>query len=114
MKRTITLVGAAIIATFACVASIDSPARSQQLPNYIAANGYHQSQMENRVVGVVTGFRSYRMTVQRASGQMQTIDLKNGTLIRPMGATPTQGEMAIVHGYYSNGTFIANSISLRV
>jgi hypothetical protein len=55
-----------------------------------------------------------RMTVQRASGPMQTIDLKNGTLIRPMGATPTQGEMAIVHGYYSNGTFIANSISLRV
>jgi hypothetical protein len=31
-----------------------------------------------------------------------------------MGARPTQGEMAIVHGYYSNGTFIANSISLRV
>lgn len=65
------------------------------------------------VLGSVAGFTPYRLTVQRADGMMQTVDLKNGTLIYPTGATPTQGERAAIVGYYSNGTFIANRVILR-
>jgi hypothetical protein len=61
----------------------------------------------------VTNFTPYRLTVARKDGQEQTVDLKNGTLIYPTGATPTQGERAALVGYYSNGTFIANRVILH-
>ena len=42
-----------------------------------------------------------------------TIDLKNGTVILPTGATPTSTQHVAVIGYYSHGTFIANRVLLR-
>jgi hypothetical protein len=65
------------------------------------------------MLGTVTGFSPYRLTIQRRNGVVQTVDLKNGTSIFPTGATPTQGERVALVGYWSNGTFIANRVVLR-
>jgi hypothetical protein len=46
------------------------------------------------MLGEVANFSAYRLTIARHDGRQQTIDLKNGTLIYPTGATPTQGERA--------------------
>ncbi len=63
--------------------------------------------------GVVTNFAPYRLTVHRRDGIVQTVDLKNGTLIFPTGATPMPGERVALAGYWSNGTFIVNRVILR-
>lgn len=65
------------------------------------------------ILGRVTKFTPYRITVQRRNGNVQTVDLKNGTVIRPMGATPTAGQRVAMIGYYSNGTFVVNRLVLR-
>jgi hypothetical protein len=65
------------------------------------------------ILGVVEHFRPYRVTLRRPDGDVQTIDLKGGTTIRPLGATPQRGDRIAVYGYYSNGTFIANGLVLR-
>lgn len=65
------------------------------------------------ILGTVTGFSPYRLTVMRRNGNVQTVDLKNGTVIYPTGATPTSGERVALVGYYSNGTFIANRVILH-
>jgi hypothetical protein len=65
------------------------------------------------MLGTVSGFSPYRLTVMRRNGVVQTVDLKNGTVIYPTGATPTPGEHVALVGYYSNGTFIANRVILR-
>lgn len=65
------------------------------------------------MLGVVAGFSPYRLTVNRRDGVTQTIDLKNGTVILPTGATPTPGERVALVGYWSNGTFVANRVVLR-
>jgi hypothetical protein len=65
------------------------------------------------VLGQVLHFRPYRVEIQTPDGDIQTIDLKNGTVIHPIGATPVRGDRIAVYGYWSNGTFIANGIVLR-
>ncbi len=65
------------------------------------------------MLGTVAAFAPYRLTVARRNGIVQTIDLKNGTVIYPTGATPTTGQRVAVLGYYSNGTFIANRVILH-
>jgi hypothetical protein len=65
------------------------------------------------ILGDVVSFRPYRVTLRRRNGEFQTIDLKNGTVIHPTGATPQHGDRIAVYGYYSNGTFIANGVVLR-
>jgi hypothetical protein len=65
------------------------------------------------ILGTVQGFSPYRLTLLRRNGNVQTIDLKNGTIILPTGATPTQGERVAIVGYYSNGTFIANRLIIH-
>ena len=65
------------------------------------------------ILGEVIHFRAYRVEVQRPDGNVQTIDLKNGTVIHPIGATPHRGDRVAIYGYYSNGTFIANGLVLR-
>jgi hypothetical protein len=76
---------------------------------------WDQYQYDQRHVklGVVVNFSPYRLTIQHRDGMQETVDLKNGTMIFPQGATPTQGERAAIIGYYSNGTFIANRVVLR-
>jgi hypothetical protein len=65
------------------------------------------------ILGTVNAFAPYRLTVTRHNGNVQTIDLKNGTVIYPTGATPTPGERVGIVGYYSNGTFIANRVIIH-
>jgi hypothetical protein len=38
------------------------------------------------------------------------IDLENGTVILPTGATPMPNERVAIIGYSSDGTFIANRL----
>jgi hypothetical protein len=65
------------------------------------------------ILGTVTNFQPYRLQVARRDGDLQTIDLKNGTVIRPTGATPMPNERVAVVGYYSRGTFIANRVLIH-
>jgi hypothetical protein len=51
--------------------------------------------------------------VARRDGVVQLIDLKDGTVILPTGATPGTNERVAVIGYYSKGTFIANRVILH-
>ncbi len=65
------------------------------------------------ILGMVVGFQPYRLQVQRHDGAVQDVDLKNGTVILPTGATPTPGEHIALVGYYSRGTFIVNRLVIR-
>ena len=65
------------------------------------------------MLGTVANFAPYRLTIQRRNGAQQTVDLKNGTVIYPTGATPTPGQRVALVGHYSSGTFIANRVILR-
>ncbi len=65
------------------------------------------------ILGRVAHFAPYRLDVARRDGVVQHIDLKNGTVILPTGATPSATQHVAVIGYYSRGTFIANRVLLR-
>ncbi len=65
------------------------------------------------ILGTVANFAPYRLQVARRNGVVQNIDLKNGTVILPTGATPTATQRVAVVGYYSHGTFIANRVLLH-
>ena len=114
------LVVAAALAALAGSASWAIPASAQN-PQWVAVpvmswqpvwdtDRYDQ---QHTVVGIITHFGGYRLTVVHRSGMKQTVDLKGGTLIYPTGATPTQGEHVAMLGYYSNGTFIVNEMVVR-
>ena len=65
------------------------------------------------ILGHVSAFAPYRLTVMRRNGDVQLVDLKHGTVIYPTGATPTPGERVALVGYYSNGTFIVDRVIIR-
>ena len=65
------------------------------------------------IVGEVIDFRPYRVELRRSNGVTQRVDLKHGTRIAPVGATPTPGERVALVGYYSRGTFIVNRLIIR-
>jgi len=65
------------------------------------------------VLGTVMNFAPYRLRIQRHDGDVETIDLRHGTVIRPEGATPEPGQRVAVVGYWSKGTFIADRLVLR-
>ena len=65
------------------------------------------------LLGTVGKYAKSRLTVASVQGDTMTVDLKEGTVIRPTGATPTAGQRVAVFGYWSNGTFIANRVVLR-
>ena len=65
------------------------------------------------LLGTVGKYARSRLTVNSAQGDTMVVDLKEGTVIRPTGATPTAGQRVAVFGYWSNGTFIANRVILR-
>jgi Flp pilus assembly protein TadG len=73
----------------------------------------HQYDRHHVILGHVTAFSPYRLTVTRRNGDVQLVDLKHGTVIYPTGATPTPGERVALVGYYSNGTFIVNRVIIR-
>ena len=97
-------------------ASISIPAAAQAYPTYTTwQQGWdsHQYDHGHVMLGTVANFAPYRLTIQRRNGVQQTVDLKNGTVIYPTGATPTPGQRVALVGHYSNGTFIANRVILR-
>jgi hypothetical protein len=65
------------------------------------------------ILGTVASFAPYRLQLARRDGVDQEIDLKNGTVILPTGATPMSTQRVAVIGYYSRGTFIANRVLLH-
>lgn len=75
-------------------------------------DAYHYDR-HHVILGTVSSFSPYRLTVQRRNGNVQTVDLKNGTVIFPTGATPGTGQRVALVGYYSNGTFIASRVILH-
>jgi hypothetical protein len=96
-------------------AALPAPAGAQQVPQA----GYRQWQpawdrfeydRRHVILGTVTRFEPFRLQIARPDGAVQTIDLKNGTVIRPTGTTPMAGERVAVEGYYSRGTFVANRV----
>jgi hypothetical protein len=66
-------------------------------------------------IGTVADFKPFRMLLQPADpdGHATTVDLKNGTVIRPDGTQLSPGMRVAVMGYWSKGTFIANRVILR-
>jgi hypothetical protein len=77
--------------------------------------GWDSNQFDRRhvILGTVANFQPFRLQVARNNGTVQTIDLKNGTVILPTGETPGTNARVAVVGYYSRGTFIANRVILR-
>ena len=89
--------------------SMGSPARAEE----IVVIGAHGVPARHVILGTVTKFEPYRLQVVRRNGNIQMIDLKNGTVILPTGTTPTPGERVAIVGYYSRGTFVANRVFVR-
>jgi len=116
-RNHFTTAGIALAALFSTL-SLTAPAFAQgyAYPAYTAwqpdwdAAKYDKHHV---MLGVVTNFAPYRLTVQRRNGVVQTVDLKNGTRIYPIGGTPSPGERVALVGYYSNGTFVVNRVILR-
>jgi hypothetical protein len=77
--------------------------------------GWDRGRFDHRhvILGRVAHFAPYRLDIARRDGVVQQIDLKNGTVILPTGATPSATQHVAVIGYYSRGTFIANRVLLR-
>ena len=76
---------------------------------------WDENQFDRRhvILGTVSRFQPFRLQVARRDGDVETIDLKNGTVILPTGITPSMNQRVAVIGYYSNGTFIANRVIVR-
>jgi hypothetical protein len=72
-----------------------------------------QYDRQHVILGTVSSFAPFRLQVARADGSVQTIDLKNGTVILPTGETPAANERVAVTGYYNHHTFIANRVILH-
>lgn len=104
-----TLLGSASLSTPAFAQVYAYPAYTTWQPDWDA----YRYDRQHIMLGVVTDFAPYRLTVQRRNGIVQTVDLKNGTQIFPTGATPSPGERVALVGYYSNGTFVVNRVILR-
>lgn len=123
MKKKLAIVFASLAAIAGLSASF-APSASAQVyaQGYVQAPVYTTWQPQwdrfeydrrHVILGTVVGFRPYRVTVERPDGNVQTIDLKPGTVIHPIAATPSRGDRIAIYGYYSNGTFIANGLVLR-
>jgi hypothetical protein len=77
--------------------------------------GWDQGHYDHQhvILGRVVSFAPYRVTVQRRNGMTQTVDLRNGTVIRPRGMTPSAGQRIAMIGRYSHGTFVVSRLVLR-
>jgi hypothetical protein len=115
-----------VLAFFAAVAgSAMVPASAQEVSVVVDGHGvpayqtwqaqwdrYHYDR-RHVILGTVANFQPFRLQVARRNGNVQMIDLKNGTIILPTGTTPMINERIAVVGYYSHGTFIANRVLVR-
>jgi len=121
MKLRLALLAALVAfsaTTFApALADGDDPVYGpHNVPQYVRwqdARERYEFDRHHVILGTVTGFAPYRLQVARRVGNVQTIDLKNGTVILPVGTTPMRNELVAVVGYYSRGTFIANRVLIH-
>jgi hypothetical protein len=115
-RLTTTLATLSLVTGLATAAPAIAVAQQDDVPVYNSwQTQWDQDNYDHRhvILGTVVKFWPYRVVVQRDNGDQQTIDLTNGTTIRPTGATPNAGDHIAIIGYYSNGTFIANRVVLR-
>ncbi len=109
-----SLVAAVLLLAGAC--NVPAVAQDYGVPAYTTWqsdwDAYHYDR-HHVILGTVSGFSPYRLTVARRNGDVQTVDLKHGTVIYPTGSTPATGQRVALVGYYSNGTFIANRVILH-
>jgi hypothetical protein len=63
--------------------------------------------------GVVTSFYRFEMSVSSPRGQNVPVQLHQGTVIAPVGASLQPGMRVVIHGYWNNGVFFANRIVVR-
>jgi hypothetical protein len=92
------------------------PPDAQGAPPPYAAPGnaaYGYDAARHILHGTVASFSPYRLLLARVDGQTTEVDLKNGTIINPVGTTITPGMRVNVRGYWSKGVFIANRVTLR-
>jgi hypothetical protein len=88
-------------------------------PGYNAVDAWDSSWDTGRydrnhiLLGTVDSFSPYRLALTNGRGDSMTVDLKDGTIIRPTGSTPSPGQRVAVFGYWSNGTFVANRVILH-
>jgi hypothetical protein len=111
MKHRPIFLALALLATAGASALPAGAQMMNDAPTYSRwQQGWDNNQYDRRhvILGTVANFQPYRLQVARRDGSVQTIDLKNGTVIRPTGETPAMNERVAVTGYYSHGTFIAN------
>ena len=111
-----TSLAAAMLISGGALSALPAAAQYEDEPPYTTWQpGWDQYQYDRNhvMLGRVTAFAPYRLTLLRRNGIVQTIDLKNGTIIYPTGATPAPGMRVAIVGYYSNGTFIANRVILH-
>jgi len=124
MRRSIKhLAIAGVILTAAAMSIMLKPMpASADMDNYGPPTAYEtwQSEWDNGmfdrrhvILGTVVSFHPYRLEIERPNGAVEKIDLKHGTVIRPLGARPAHGQRVAIVGYYSDGTFIANRLVLH-
>jgi hypothetical protein len=96
--------------------ALPASAQAYGYPNYTTwQEGWNGTQYDHQhvMVGVVQNFAPYRLTVTRHNGVTQTVDLRNGTVIFPTGATPQPGQRVALVGHWSNGTFVVGRVILH-
>jgi hypothetical protein len=75
-------------------------------PPPVAARGHE-------LRGVVTSFYRFEMSVNSPRGENVPVQLHQGTVIAPVGASLQPGMRVVIHGYWNNGVFFANRIVVR-
>jgi hypothetical protein len=100
---------ASLIGGAGAIGATAAPAAAQYVPpGYYYYNGPRQAQ----VVGIITSFYQFNMTLHARSGAFVPVQLHQGTVLVPLGLTLRPGMPVIVHGYWRNGAFYANRIRL--
>jgi len=102
---------AALVASVGAVATTAAPAAAQYLAPPYAYGAYGAP--ANALIGTVTYFYQFNMTVQGPNGAVVPVQLHQGTIINPRGSTIVPGMQVTVRGYWSNGQFFANRIRIR-
>ncbi len=104
----LTLTTSALVAGMTMVAATTAPAAAQvyyQAPPPIAARAHE-------LRGVVTSFYRFEMSVG-SRGENVPVQLHQGTVIEPLGASLQPGTRVTIRGYWNNGVFFANRIIIR-
>ena len=101
----------ALLLAAGSLAATVAPAAAQAYPYSYSYPSARAPQGSHDLRGVVAGFGGYSMTLNIRRGSVP-VQLHRGTIIEPIGTTLQPGMRVNVHGYWSNGTFVANRIAV--